>query len=214
MNRSDAHQAPATPELLADLRTPYRVQRWMRRLRYNHESDITPSHSFFGVFERSTANCFEGAVAAAYVLEHHAYPPLLLYLDSEDDIAHIVFPFRQRGRWGAVGKSRYPALMGRRPIFRSVRDLAWSYVDPFVDTTGRVLSYAILDLRTVRGRDWRSDRLSLRRLDRALDAAPMHPLRTSDRRHESARRKYLKWKEQHPGIEPPIALYRGAPFMW
>lgn len=215
MPKSSASEVvgPAPAALVARLRTPWLVQRWMRGLRYNFDGDTKTSNTFFGVFERGTANCFEGAVAAAYVLSFHGYPPLLLYLDSPDRIAHVLFAFRQGGRWGAIGKSRYPAMMGRRPVFRSVRDLAWSYVDPFVDRTGRVESYALLDLSTLGGRDWRRDRYSLRRVDQALDDVPPTPLSACDRRHEAVHRQYLRWREEH-GTEPPIRLYRGAQFMW
>ena len=54
------------------------------------------------------------------------------------------------GRWGSVARSRDPGLHGRKPVFATPRALALSYVDPYVDYTGRVTGYAVVDLRD----DW------------------------------------------------------------
>ena len=66
-------------------------------------------------------------LAAATILEHHGYPPLLMDLESKDQLDHVLFLFRRRGRFGAVARSRDPGLHGRKPVFRSVRALVTSY---------------------------------------------------------------------------------------
>ena len=63
-------------------------------------------HSFREVLKRNEAHCLEAAVAAAVILEQHGYPPLLLDLESIDLLDHVIFVFRQRGRWGSIGRSR------------------------------------------------------------------------------------------------------------
>ena len=59
-------------------------------------------------------------------------------------------------RLGIGGAIARPGLHGRKPVFRRLRDLALSYVDPYVDLTGGVRGYGVADLRTLMGRyDWR-----------------------------------------------------------
>lgn len=204
---------PAERRLVARLRTPLQVQRWLRALDYNHDHTM---RSFRGVHKHKAAHCLEGALSAAFLLEQHGYPPLLLDLESADGLDHVVFCYRQgrqegqgrQGRWGAVGMSRYPALMGRRPVYRTLRDLAWSYVDPFVDRTGRVTGWTTFDLRAYEGKpDWRTERRQVWRIERALLDAPHEPLRASAARHARWKRRYLAWKKDNPHREPPRSFY-------
>lgn len=197
---------PAERRLVARLRTPAQVQRWLASLDYNHAKKSL--RSFRGVHAHKTAHCLEGALAAAFLLEHHGHPPLLLDLESTDGLDHVVFVYRQRGRWGAVGKSRYPALMGRKPVYANVRTLAWSYVDPFVDKTGRVTGWALYDLRADETKpDWRWDHRHVWRIERTLLEHPHEPLRASDARHRQWKKRYLAWKKEHPEREPPTSFY-------
>jgi len=198
---------PTERRLVAKLRTPAQVQAWLRNdIAYNHGAKSM--RSFRGVHAHKTAHCLEGALAAAFILEQHGYPPILLDLESTDRLDHVVFVYQKGGRWGAVGKSRYPALMGRKPVYPTLRALAWSYVDPFVDKTGRVTGWALYDLREEEGkRDWRWDRRHVWRIERTLMDLPHKPLRASDARHRAWRRRYLAWKKDHPGREPPTSFY-------
>ena len=84
------------------------------------------------------------------ILEQHGYPPLVLSFESIDELDHVLFVYRQRGRWGSVARSRDPGLHGRKPVFRTPATLALSYVDPYVDFSGRVTGYAVVDLRDAR----------------------------------------------------------------
>ena len=93
------------------------------------------------------------------MLEQHGYPPLVLSFESIDELDHVIFVYRHRGRWGSVARSRDPGLHGRRPVFATPRALALSYVDPYVDFTGRVTGYAVVDLPKMMGDyDWRTGR--------------------------------------------------------
>lgn len=197
----------AERRLIARLRTPAQVQRWLRGIDYNFSHGTM--RSFRGVHAHKSAHCLEGALAAAFLLEHHGYPPLLLDLESSDHLDHVVFVYRGRnGKWGAVGKSRYPALMGRKPAYRTLRDLAWSYVDPFVDRTGRVTGWAVYDLREHKGGpDWRYDPRNVWRIERTLLDIPHAPMKASAARHRRWKERYLAWKKEHPDAEPPTRFY-------
>lgn len=201
--------------LVARIRTPAQAQRWLHDIDYNREEGGETIRGFHEVLRHKSAHCLEGAMAAAWILERHGWPPLLIDLDSSDGLTHIVFVYRWRGRWGAVGKSKYPGLMGRRPVFRSLRDLAWSYVDPFVDKTGRLIGYSQpVDLRELPGPDWRLARGNLWRVEKAMLDAPHTPLNASEARHRRVKKRYLAWKHAHPGpAQPPVTEYRGHRWM-
>src|SRR5215210_1045450 len=119
-------------KVVESLRTPRRVQHYLRTIPYNWEREGETQRSFREVLRRKQAHCMEAALFAAVVLEQHGYPPLLLSLESKDQLDHVVFIFQKEGRWGSIARSRDVGLHGRRAVFRSVRDLVWSYFDPYV----------------------------------------------------------------------------------
>src|SRR5438876_3027955 len=147
------HQIPSPftlreRRLIAALGTPLRVQRYLNRLPYNEEPGGRATlRSFRGVLRHGSAHCLEAALFAAVVLERHGYPPLVLSFESTDRLDHVVFVYQQRGWWGSVARSRDPGLHGRLPVFATARALAFSYVDPYIDFTGRIVAYAVVDLR-------------------------------------------------------------------
>src|SRR6267143_6083235 len=108
--------------LIQSLRTPAKVQRFFSSVPYNWERRGGTLRSFRELLKRNEAHCLEAAVGAAVILEQHGYPPLLLDIESEDLLDHVIFVFQERGLWGAIGRSRDIGLNGRKPIFRSVRD--------------------------------------------------------------------------------------------
>ena len=182
-------------------RTPEAVQRWLESLPYNHEERGETLRTFRGVVRANRAHCLEGALSAATILEQHGFPPIVLDLESQDDIDHVLFLFRRGSRWGTVARSRDPGLHGRKPVFRRLRDLVFSYVDPYVDRTGRINGYGVLDLRTL-GVDWRLSRRNVWAVEQALIRMPHHPFRFSDERYRRWHERYLRYKERFPDGRP------------
>ncbi len=207
------NRLPFTPRerrVIARLRTPAAVQRWLNALPYNTEPPPGRAtlRSFRGVVRTGTAHCLEAALAAAVILEQHGYPPLVLSFESIDELDHVLFVYQERGRWGSVARSRDPGLHGRKPVFRTARALALSYVDPYVDFTGRITAYAVLDLRALMDRyDWRLSDSNVWKVERALLAAPHRAIRTSDVRFERLRRWYREYRTAH-GRKPTAYLQR------
>ena len=180
------------------LRTPRAVQRWLRTLPYNWEKGGETLRSFRGVVRLGTAHCLEAALAAAVVLEAHGYPPLLLSFESEDKLDHVLFLFRQDGRWGSVARSRDPGLHGRKPVFPSPRELAASYVDAYVDLTGRVTGYAVADLRDLGDYDWRLSSRNVRKVERWLIDYPHRSLPMPEPRYRRALERYKRFRSRFP----------------
>jgi hypothetical protein len=194
----------AERRLIARLRTPAAVQRYLNRLPYNTEPapGRATLRSFRGVVRQHTAHCLEAALAAAVILEQHGYPPLVLSFESIDELDHVLFVYRRRGRWGSIGRSRDPGLHGRKAVFASPRALALSYVDPYIDFTGRITGYTVVDLRVMGDYDWRLSEKNVWAVERMLLAAPHRPIRSSDVRIDRLRRRYCAFRAQHPHLKP------------
>ena len=195
-----------TPEerrLIQRLRTPPAVQRFLNALPYNTEPPPGRAtlRSFRGVVRHGTVHCMEAALTAAVILEQHGYPPLVLSFESIDQLDHVLFIYQKDGRWGSVARSRDPGLHGRKPVFRTPRALALSYVDPYIDFTGRITGYAVQDLRALAEYDWRLAERNVWKAERLLLAIPHRPIRSSDRRLAALRIRYREYRERH-GVKP------------
>jgi hypothetical protein len=198
----------AERRLIARLRTPDAVQRWLNRLPYNDEPGGETLRSFRAVVRQGTVHCLEAALAAAVVLEQHGLAPRVLSFESVDQLDHVIFVYQREGRWGSVARSRDPGLHGRKPMFRRARDLAFSYVDPYVDFTGRITGYAVVDLDALMGRyDWRLSEKNVWKVEQALIDYPHRSIRSSDARIDGLRMRYYAFKREFPDRKP--VDYRG-----
>ncbi len=193
---------PRERRLIKRLRTPDAVQRFLNRLPYNTEPGRATQRSFRGVLRHGAAHCLEAALTAAVILEQHGYPPLVLSFESIDELDHVIFVYRRRGRWGSVARSRDPGLHGRKPVFRTARHLALSYVDPYIDFHGRITGYAVVDLRVLGDYDWRLSPNNVWKVERMLLEWPHRPIRSSDRRIDRLRRKYVRFRREHDDKKP------------
>ena len=205
---------PAERRLVARLRTPAAVQAFLNGLPYNTEPPPGRAtlRSFRGVVRARTAHCLEAALAAAVILEQHGYPPLVISFESIDELDHVIFVYRRAGRWGSVARSRDPGLHGRKPVFATPRALALSYVDPYIDFTGRLTGYALLDLRELLGGyDWRLSDTNVWKAERVLLDAPHRPIRSSDERFDQLRKKYAEYRRTHDDRKP---LYYASRHTW
>ncbi len=191
--------------IIQKYRTPKQVQQFLRALPYNWEKTGETLRSFREVVRRWQVHCLEGALTAATILEQHSYPPLLMDFESQDQLDHVVFLFRHRGRYGTVARSRDAGLHGRKPVYRTLRQLVMSYVDPYVDGSGRIVGYGVLDLRTLRDCHWRLSPRNVWAVEQALIKNPHKKLKTSDRRYQATLRQYLAFRKKHP--DRPATFY-------
>jgi hypothetical protein len=189
-------------KLIQRLNTPAKVQRYFSTLAYNREVNGGTLRSFRELIKRNEAHCLEAAVGAAVILEQHGYPPLLLDLESQDLLDHVIFVFKEKGRWGSVARSRDIGLHGRKPIYRSLKDLAWSYFDPFVDFTGRLKGYGLTNLYDLGRYDWRFSPRRMLKIEEHLRALPHKPIHSSDKRYQALLDRYRRYKKRFPDRSP------------
>lgn len=189
--------------LIARLNTPHKVQVWLNALRYNTEKNGETQRSFRPVARTRTAHCMEAALFAAVVLEQHGYPPLVMSLESQDWLDHVIFIYKTKTGWGSVGRSRDPGLHGRKPLFRSPRALAKSYYDPYVDYTGRVKGFGVANLADKMGNyDWRFTTRNVWKVEQMLIDLPHTKIKTSIRRYRVLLRKYKAYRATHDDRKP------------
>lgn len=142
---------------LQRLRTPERIQEFLYGLKQNFELKGETCNSVRTVLKERRAHCIEGAMLAACALWIHGEPPLLLDFQAVHDFDHVVALFRRHGRWGAISKTNGIGLRWRDPVYRSLRELAMSYLHEYYNKRDRktLRTYSLpYDLRRMAPADW------------------------------------------------------------
>ena len=139
--------------------SPEKVQEFLlKEIEYDDKDTI---YSFRKVVKDKKAHCLEGALTAATILEQYGYPPLILDFHSPDGLDHVLYLYKKDGKYGAIGKSRCPRRMERKPRYKTVEDLISTYYKPYMDRpNARIKSYAIVDLRKLKV-NWRTSEKNL-----------------------------------------------------
>ena len=187
---------------MQQLNTPAKVQRYFSALPYNWERGGGTMRSFRELLKKNEAHCLEAAVGAAVILEQHGYPPLLFDLESVDLLDHVIFVFKEKSGWGSIARSRDIGLHGRKPVYRSLRDLMWSYFDPYVDFSGRIKGYALTSLYELGNYDWRFSARNMTKIEDHLRSIPHKRVRSSNTRYQKLLARYHAYKKRHPDRSP------------
>ena len=173
-------------------KTPFAVQKFLRQMPYNREHRGETIYSAETALRKKTCHCLEAVFIAAALLENHNYEPLILTLESDDHLDHVVYLFQQNKKWGAIARSRDPGLHGRAPAFATIEALVRSYVEPYVDKTGRIRRYQVFHLDETLC-DWRNSPHHLWNLETYLNRQKCIPLKTSDSHYKNTHKKYLQY---------------------
>jgi len=143
-----------------------------------HHANIVP----WQMLRDRKGHCFDGAVFAAAAFSFIGHPPLILdMIPNERDDDHVLTLFKQKGHWGACGKSNFTGLRFREPIHRNLRELMLSYFELFFNITREktLRSYAgPLSLNTFDRFHWMTEDETMDRIARRLDAIPKKQLVT------------------------------------
>jgi hypothetical protein len=178
--------------VLRRLDTPRKVQDFLDyELAYN-DSKLNTCLSPLEVLRQRRAHCIEGAMLAAAAFGWHGRRPLLLDLRANPrDDDHVIAPFVENGRWGAVAKSHFCGLRYREPVYPTYAELARSYFEFYYNGRGEktLREYSDpLDASLLRP-DWLcsgknvffvSRRLDAQRHHRILGRLPESELRRAD----------------------------------
>src|ERR1043166_7780232 len=100
--------------------TPERVQKFLRSIPYNKEEGGETLRSAMGALQKRRIHCLEGAMLAAAILEKRGFPTTVVNIDSKDDLCHVIFVYKTKSGWGAVGRSRDEGLHGRKAVEKTL----------------------------------------------------------------------------------------------
>ncbi|HUG53353.1 MAG TPA: hypothetical protein VMR21_07125 [Vicinamibacteria bacterium] len=114
---------------LGRLTPPWRIQQRLDAMDYDTEGK--GCRSARRVLRERRVQCMDGALFAAAALRVQGHPPLIMDLEAEQDVDHVVAVFQVRGRWGAIARSNYSGLRYREPLYHSLRELALSYFESY-----------------------------------------------------------------------------------
>jgi hypothetical protein len=96
-------------------------------------------------------------------------------------------------------------------VFRAVRDLARSYFPGYVDHTGRINGYGVLDLRTLTGVDWRRSPRNVWAVQDRLIRMRHRRIRMPEAEYAYWHERYERYKRRFPERKP---TYYPARDMW
>lgn len=178
-------------KLAKKLKTPKQVQVYLRSLPYNREKGKATLRSAHSALKVGRAHCFEAAFLAAAILENHGYPPLVISFESQDGLDHVIFVFQEKEKWGAVARSRDEGLHGRPPIYKSIKDLAMSYFEPYVDLTGKITAFQIAHLDDSKS-NWRTSPRNVWKAENYLLEIKHFKLKVSQKRYKKLLEEYKK----------------------
>lgn len=142
--------------LLRSLKNPDGIQGYVNKLIYN-PTDYASSPRW--VMITGEAHCFEGGLLAAAALELQGLKPLMVDLIAINDHHHVITVYKAATGWGSISKSNTNLLSGRRPFYRSVRELVMSYFDFYFTPQGKLSLYGYsnpINLNSYNKWNWRT----------------------------------------------------------
>ena len=164
---------------LRRLDSPLKIQAYLDSLRYPADDF---NRSPLRVMTDGLANCFDGALFAAFALWRLGHPPRIVDMFADNDDDHLLALFKVRGAWGAVAKSNYVGLRFRDPVYHSLRELVMSYFEPFYNTLGEktLRSYMRpISLRQFDRLGWVTEESALEVVAEHTEKAPRIPVLTT-----------------------------------
>ena len=179
------------------------MQRWLNALPYNTEKGGETLRSFRGVVRtRHGALPRGGALgrgrsssSIAIRRSSSASSRSTCSITSSSSTARP--PDGDRSRARAI-----PGLHGRKPVFATPRALALSYFESYIDFTGGIKAYAVVDLRVLGDYDWRLSEKNVWKVEQMLlDWPHRTDSSSSDARAGAMRRRYRAFREAH-GYKP------------
>ena len=169
-------------KLFRRLNSPAKIQDYVNSLSFNFEENGDSCMSPREVIGTGKANCVEGAILAAAILEFHGARPLVVDLRStkkpyDDD--HVVAVWKQFGCFGAISKTTHAVLRYREPIYKTLCELSLSYFHEYFLNSGQktLREYSeVFDLNYFNKLNWRTTPESLLEISFYLDKIKHHKI--------------------------------------
>ncbi|MGA2649253.1 MAG: hypothetical protein ABSF28_01960 [Terracidiphilus sp.] len=178
--RGDRHESfgltPAALRTLRALKTPKHIQRFIDELTYQYADTAgSPQRTL----RERKGHCLEGALVAAAALRLLGHPPLLMDLEGVRDDDHVLAIYREHGLWGSVAKSNFAGLRSRKPVYRTLRELAISYFEHYYNLRGEhtLRAYSMpVNLARLDSKHWTTSEEDVWSVPELLIAARHYPI--------------------------------------
>lgn len=168
--------SPANLRTLRSLKTPKLIQRFIDDLTYQYADTAgSPQRTL----RDRRGHCLEGALVAAAALRLLGHPPLLMDLEAVRDDDHVLAIYRERGLWGSVAKSNFAGLRSRKPVYRTLRELAMSYFEHYYNMRGEhtLRAYSMpINLARLDSKNWMTSEEDVWCATELLIAARHYPI--------------------------------------
>ena len=177
--REDLGLTRAEFAVLRRLDSPRKIQAFLYGLKQNFELKGDTCRPVRVVLRTRTAHCIEGAMLAACALWVHGEAPLVMDMRAHHDYDHVVTLFRRHGLWGAISKTNGVGLRCRDPAYRTLRELAASYLHEYSNRREikSLREYSVpCDLRAFDPKLWVSGEKNAWEVAEKLDELPHFPL--------------------------------------
>lgn len=162
--------------MLRSLKTPMRIQKFIDAITYQYaDTAWSPQR----VLRERKGHCLEGALLAAAALRVNGQPPLVMDLEAVHDDDHVVALYREGGLWGGIAKSNFAGLRFRSPVYRTLRELALSYVEHYYNLRGErtLRAYSVpVNLARLDGWGWMTSEEDVWCVPELLIEAKHYPL--------------------------------------
>ena len=156
--------------ILAALRTPEHIQRFLDELPYDERGGAVSPRVVMG---NGKAQCYSGVLFACAALRELGHAPRLMWIDAVTDDGHCLALYQSEGMWGSIAKSNYTTLRSREPIYPYLA-LGLSYFEGYFNRYGKrtMRGFTVpVDLEKFESRGWRFSDRPLLYIDRAIDTA-------------------------------------------
>ena len=177
--------------------TPEKVQKYLRNIPYNKEEKGETLRSALQAYKHNKAHCLEAAFLAAAILEQKGFAPLVMSLESIDNLDHVVFVYKKNNKWGTVGRSRDEGLHGRKAVYPTLRELALSYYESYIDKSGCITGYQVANLDDSIS-NWRAGDKNIWKCEQFLIDLKHNKIPFNKKRYASIHKAYLTGKRVKP----------------
>jgi len=168
-------------KLFRKLNSPQKIQDYLNSMKFNFRGDGVFSSPRV-VIKSKKADCLEGALLAAAILEFHGHKPIIVDLRSSRkpfDYDHVVTVFKKFDCFGAISKTNHGVLRYREPVYKTARELVMSFFhEYFLDNRQKTLrEYSEpFNLSSIKHINWRTTDADLWEIHEILDKVRHYPV--------------------------------------
>ena len=164
-------------KIIKELNTPELVQTFVdQKVIYDPDRE---DRTIEEILDDGQGECYNGALLAATCLMVANFEVSLVRIEARGgDEEHILCVYKQNGYFGSIAQSKFLGLKGRKPIYRTVRDLVVSYQEFYFGFDGKYTLLAFHQPISLENYQyaWLNDRQSVLQIAEDLKVSPVEEI--------------------------------------